>query len=80
MLIQSRLFSQQSRDECIYPPGFASLFTKKTIGIVTKTDLYPKNIKNAEDCLKFAGLDKIYQVSSKDIDSIRKLEKYLYNS
>jgi ethanolamine utilization protein EutP len=68
------------QNECIYPPGFATLFTKKTIGIVTKTDLYPKNIKNAEECLKLAGLKKIYRVNSKDIDSIRRLEKYLYSS
>jgi ethanolamine utilization protein EutP len=65
------------QDECIYPPGFASLFAKKTIGIVTKTDLYPENITNAEDFLKLAGLEKIYRVSSKDIGSIRQLEKYL---
>ena len=65
------------QDECIYPPGFASLFVKKTIGIVTKTDLYPENITNAEDFLKLAGLEKIYRVSSKDIGSIRQLEKYL---
>jgi ethanolamine utilization protein EutP len=68
------------QDECIFPPGFASIFAKKTIGIVTKIDLFPKNITNAEDCLKYAGLEKIYRVSSKDIDSIRKLEKYLYSN
>jgi ethanolamine utilization protein EutP len=65
------------QDECIYPPGFASLFAKKIIGIVTKTDLYPENVTNAEDFLKLAGLEKIYRVSSKDIGSIRQLEKYL---
>ena len=68
------------QDECIFPPGFASIFSKKTIGIVTKTDLNPKNIENAEDCLKYAGLEKIYRVSSKDVDSIKKLEKYLYST
>ena len=57
-------------EENIFPPGFASIFAKPVIGIITKTDLCSdeKQIERAEESLNLAGVGKMFKISSvKDI-------------
>lgn len=71
---------QASIDEqCIFPPGFASIFVKPVIGIVTKTDLCndEKDIEKAETFLKEAGVEKIYKISSLNNEGTEDISKLL---
>ncbi|MDP3478437.1 MAG: EutP/PduV family microcompartment system protein [Desulfoprunum sp.] len=49
---------------CIFPPKFASMLNKQTIGIISKTDLAGANIERAEKFLRWAGAQTIFQTSS----------------
>lgn len=68
---------QSSIDEdCIFPPNFASIFSKPVIGIITKLDCECSNTYRAERFLKSAGVEDIYSISSFTgfgIDSVKKL-------
>lgn len=63
-----------------YPPNFASIFNKKTIGIVTKCDLGSmEDIKRSEKYLKSAKAEEIFHISNKDQDTIEKVREYINN-
>ncbi|KRQ86482.1 Propanediol utilization protein PduV [Caloramator mitchellensis] len=65
-----------TQENCIFPPNFAYIFSKKVVGIVTKIDVDHCNLKLAEECLRRAGVKEIYYVSSYNkigIDELRKL-------
>lgn len=62
---------------CLYPPGFAAMFNRCTIGILTKNDLNINSHVTAEKCLKNAGVEKIFKVSSYNGDGLIDLKKYL---
>jgi len=47
-----------------YPPGFAKVFTKPVIGVITKTDLAGADISRAESFLKYAGLQEPFYATS----------------
>jgi ethanolamine utilization protein EutP len=70
-------FIQSAEQETsIYPPGFASLFSnKKCIGIVTKIDLYPENIKRSKALLELTGVRGVYLINSLDENSVWQLKK-----
>lgn len=63
----------------IFPPGFASIFSKPVIGIITKTDLCcdEKRLKEAEEILLNAGVERIFKVSVVDKLGIEYLKDYL---
>lgn len=66
------------QEENYFPPNFASLFNKKTIGIVTKVDLAKtKDINKAEDELIKAGVSEIHKVNINDENSVKNLKDYL---
>ena len=47
----------------IFPPNFATAFSKPVIGIVTKTDL-GGNPEKAKEILEMAGVEKVFIVSA----------------
>ncbi|MPN05445.1 hypothetical protein SDC9_152695 [bioreactor metagenome] len=50
------LLLQNSCDEvCFYPPGFATMFNKHAIGVITKIDRYDGDVEGAMKCLTSAG-------------------------
>jgi ethanolamine utilization protein EutP len=49
----------------MFPPNYASLFTKPVIGVITKGDLAgEKQNKDAHEYLRLAGVQKIIETSS----------------
>lgn len=73
------LIKDCTEEENFFPPGFASIFAKDVIGIVTKIDLAKSenDILDAEENLKLAGTEKIYRISSKTGEGIEELISYL---
>jgi len=65
--------------QTVYPPGFTRMFTRPTIGIVTKTDLLPAGDTGcyAEHSLKLAGVDKLIRTSSYSGDGIEELKAFI---
>lgn len=62
-----------------YPPGFTSLFTRPSVGIITKIDLAPSetSVDQAESALKASGVSKIFKVSALTNQGIDQLKNYL---
>lgn len=63
-------------EDCIFPPGFASIFTKPVIGIVTKADSEFCMEDNAVMHLERSGAKEIYITSSvtgEGMEAVRKL-------
>ena len=49
----------------VFSPGFAHIFVKPCIGIITKRDIASQDqLKLVRDNLKLAGIEKIFEVSS----------------
>lgn len=61
----------------IFPPKFATMFTKPVIGIITKTDLSCANLVRAQKFLKWAGATDIIQTSAVENTGIHILQSYL---
>lgn len=71
---------QDCTDEnSVFPPSFASRFTKPVIGIITKIDLChdENNIKIAEEFLLNAGVEKIFKVSAFDKQGLENFKEYI---
>ncbi|WP_432663538.1 EutP/PduV family microcompartment system protein [Wukongibacter baidiensis] len=69
---------QDSIDEgCIFPPGFAAIFNKTVIGIITKIDNRDKNIDYAKECLLNAGAQEIFEVSAFDGRGMKDIKMFL---
>ena len=60
----------------IFPPNFATAFSKPVIGIVTKADL-GGNPEKAKEILEMAGAEKVFIVSAYENKGIEELVKYL---
>lgn len=71
-----------SSDEAWLPPMFASVFSKDTIGIVTKTDLAEtdEQITRAEEHLKRAGATTIFHVSAVNDSGTEDIVEYIYSN
>ncbi|GHP13344.1 ethanolamine utilization protein EutP [Lentilactobacillus fungorum] len=62
----------------VLPTGFSTMFTKPTVGIVTKIDVAtPKQINLVNDRLKDAGASQVFQVSAVTGKNVAKFTKYL---
>jgi ethanolamine utilization protein EutP len=61
----------------VFPPKFASMFNKKTIGIVSKTDLADANLERAEKFLRWAGADSIFHTSALEQTGINTIIAWL---
>ena len=62
--------------QTVYPPGFTRMFTRPTLGIVTKIDLLDgdEGDSYAETSLRMAGVNQVVRTSSlenRGIDEIR---------
>ncbi len=66
-------------DENMFAPGFASMFAKPSVGLVTKVDLAKdeKQILDAREKLELAGCEKIFEISSVEHTGIDEIKKYL---
>ncbi|MCP3923261.1 MAG: EutP/PduV family microcompartment system protein [Desulfobacterales bacterium] len=71
------LVQDATAQNSIFPPKFASLFKKKVIGIITKTDIEGGNLSRAEKFLHWAGANEIVESSSMMNIGIDTLRKYL---
>jgi ethanolamine utilization protein EutP len=61
----------------LFPPNFASMFKKKVIGIVSKTEHAACNSPRAEKFLRWAGAEEIILTSALTRCGIDDLKKYL---
>lgn len=66
-------------DEGYFAPGFAGMFCKEGIGIITKVNLVEdkSQIDKAEERLNQAGVGKIFRVDTIDDIGIEELINYL---
>ena len=63
----------------VFPPRFASMFTKKVVGIISKADLAGGDIKRAERFLKRAGVRQVLVTSAMENKGITTLRNLLGN-
>lgn len=68
-----------TKEESYFPPGFATMFAKPVIGIVTKVELAQsdEDIEKARDYLEAAGVERIFEVSSMENVGVEELQAYL---
>ncbi|UNK20757.1 EutP/PduV family microcompartment system protein [Paenibacillus sp. N3/727] len=68
-----------TKEESYFPPGFATMFAKPVIGIVTKVELAQsdEDITKARDYLQAAGVERIFEVSSMENVGMEELQAYL---
>ena len=73
------LVQDATQDSSFFPPGFASVFAKEVIGIITKCDLCKaeKQLNRAEELLKEAGASKVFRISAYTGEGIKELVAYL---
>lgn len=73
------LFVQDATaDESMFSPGYAFLFGKPVVGVITKCDLADGGqIEDAKNHLRIAGAQQIFETSSVSGDGIDALMDYL---
>jgi len=73
------LFIQDvTQRRCIYPPGFAQSFNRKTIGIITKVDSEEVDVEQSMMFIQAIGVKgPVFKTSSKTGYGIRELKEYL---
>ncbi len=66
-------------EQCMFAPGFAGMFGKPAIGMVSKTDLAtdPSMIRIAEEKLELAGCERIFHISNKDKSGLADVKAYI---
>lgn len=63
--------------DCVFPPGFAGIFSKPVIGIISKLDSNRGIVSDAKRCLETAGAQAVYATSSYTGEGIEVLKKIL---
>ena len=58
------LIQDASSKRCVFPPNFTAIFPKPAIGIITKIDKEIKDLDFASNCLKLAGVKKLFEISA----------------
>jgi ethanolamine utilization protein EutP len=73
------LFIQDvTQRRCIYPPGFAQSFNRKSIGIITKVDSEEVDVEHSKKFLQTLGIKgPVFKTSSKTGYGIEELKAYL---
>lgn len=66
-----------TRISSLFPPQFATIFSRKVVGVITKTDVEDANVRRAERFLENAGAKKIIKVSAKSGDGLEMLQEML---
>lgn len=70
-----------TEEESYLAPGFATMFAKETIGVITKVELakVKDDIKRAEEILIAAGVGRIFKVDTLAGEGIDELIEYLHS-
>lgn len=64
---------------CVYPPGMARSFNRKTVGVVTKADGNLENLPQIFSHFKEMGLEEPYFITSaKTGQGIKELKEHLF--
>lgn len=72
------LLVDQGRPTEVYPPNFAKTFNCPVLGVVTKADLKPENVRLCEGQLKRMGVTEPYfWISLTDGTGVEALKEYL---
>lgn len=72
------LVYDSTEDEGYFAPGFASMFCKDVIGIITKINKVSKErIEFAEERIRQAGVSKVFKVDTLDNIGVEELNTYL---
>jgi len=72
------LVQDGTRHNSLFPPNFASMFKKKVIGIISKTEHADCNTARAEKFLRWAGAEEIILTSALTRRGIDDLQGYLH--
>ena len=66
-------------DTCMFAPGFATMFGKPTVGLVSKVDIAESEeaIEQAREKLELAGCDRIFYISNKDCRGVDDVKAYI---
>ena len=66
-------------DTCMFAPGFATMFGKPTVGLVSKVDIAENEeaIEQAREKLELAGCDRIFYISNKDRRGVDDVKAYI---
>lgn len=66
-------------EQCWFAPGFAGMFGKPAIGLVTKIDLAADGqaLRDADEKLELAGCQPIFHISSKENKGINDVKTYI---
>lgn len=75
------LFVQDATENgTMFPPAYAGSFAKPSVGIITKSDIATqKQLEDAEEHLKMAGVNEIFITSSVKGTGFEQLFEYLDN-
>lgn len=72
------VFMIDGKEDNHFPPNFAKSFTRKTITIINKIDLYDKEkLDKLRKLSKIIGSDEIFEISLKTGQGLDRLEKYI---
>lgn len=68
-----------SSEENYIPPGFATIFSREVVGIITKIDIVSESVKieRAKEILNLAGVSRIFKVDTIKGIGIGELFNYL---
>ena len=66
-------------DTCMFAPGFATMFGKPTVGLVSKVDIAESEeaIEQAREKLELAWCDRIFYISNKDRRGVDDVKAYI---
>lgn len=71
------LVQDATRSSSLFPPLFASMFSRRVVGIISKVDHKAANIARAEQFLVSAGVPEIFLTSSKTGQGLAELHAVL---
>lgn len=73
------LVQSVTEQEQVFSPGFATMFPKPVIGLITKLDLLtaPEQLTILKAQLTAAGAKQLFQLSAKDTRGLTELRQYL---
>ena len=71
------LLQDATRTNSLFPPGFAAIFNRKVLGVITKVDVAGAEVKRAERFLRSAGAKDIIGLSVKSGAGLEALREML---
>lgn len=71
------LVADATAEQSFLPPGFAAIFARPVIGIITKIDAEEADIEYARSILEMAGAEKIFLTSALEGEGLKKLSEFI---